>query len=141
MKVRQIREEDFVEIATFLKDQPWPYPAVKDVMPPHALVVEKDGSLILAVYMYTTESSVCFVDWIAYDNKRDGQELIAAFKEVFRTIESVALKLKPAIKILTLTTKSIKVAELLEVCGFRVKKGFIKATKICEDYSHENTSG
>lgn len=143
MQVREIRDEDFVEIATWLKDQPWPYPATEAVMPPHALVAENDGAIVLAVYMYTTESSVCFVDWIAYDATHDPIVLGQAFKLVFDTISKVALKLTPQIKVLTLTTKSQKVADQLEKCGFRVRKGFFKATKLCVegDQTHANTSG
>ena len=82
MTIRPITDSDYDALCGWWKDWGWT-PVEKDFLPDTGYVVENEGEMICAGYLYLTNSKVCWVDWIVSnkqikEGRKEGLSLLVS---------------------------------------------------------------
>lgn len=127
MRIREITEHDFIEIAHWFSGRKWPMPPIENVAPKWGLVAEGDhGELLACAYCYTTKSAIAFIDWTGTNPDLPDQETHAALKQVLEKLQKLCGEVKPKIRALALYTQSGPLAEKLGRLGFSKDEGYFR---------------
>jgi len=86
--VRDLTDEDMVEIVEWFKERKWRTPPASHALPGTAFVAERNGKLLSVVWLYVTNSGVGILDWVA-TNPEAGASGIVSLKKVLKYIETV----------------------------------------------------
>lgn len=86
--VRDLADEDMVEIVEWFKHRKWRVPPASHALPGTAYVAEQHGKLLSVVWLYLTNSGVGILDWVA-TNPESGPNGIISIKKVLKHIEGL----------------------------------------------------
>ena len=63
--VRQLTDEDMLEISEWFANRRWSQPPRRHMLPETGYVAEREGKLLSVAWLYITNSSIGIVDWVA----------------------------------------------------------------------------
>jgi hypothetical protein len=89
IKVRDLTDDDMLEVTSWYVDRRWAYPPNPDILPQTAYVAELDGKLLAVIWLYVTNSRLGILDWVATSPK-SGHRGIVAVKKIVDYIEELA---------------------------------------------------
>lgn len=130
MKIRPLVEADLPEVLSWLENQSWTLPPVDGSMPPHALLLEDEQGLVAAAWLYSTESSACFLEWITSNPTRSQEYRLEAKRALIRAVIEMGPRISPPIALYAVYTKDRTIVSLLKDLGFWIKPEFYQATFI-----------
>ena len=116
--VRQIRDEDMLEVSEWYRDRKWLTPPGKNRLPETGYVSELNGELLAVVWLYITNSAIGITDWICTNPKFRTKGIIS-IREIFKFIEETT---SGKIEVLMNFTSNEKLAKYLRK-NCRFKKG------------------
>lgn len=85
---REITEEDFIEISSWLSMRSWPMPNASKCLPKTGYVYLEDGKRMAAAYVYMTNSNVVIVSWVCTPPD-SGTKGLEGIKKLAAHIQSV----------------------------------------------------
>jgi len=91
MKIRKLTESDYETLASWWKAWKWP-PIEKDFLPDNGtsgFVVEKEGTMIVAGFIYITNSKAVLLEWIISNPKYREDDRGIAITFLIETIEKI----------------------------------------------------
>lgn len=86
--VRQIQDEDYLDISEWLKDRKWPIPPGKGVLPVTGYIAVDGKNKLAAGYLYVTNSSVGILDWLV-TNPKAGFKGSVALKRIDEHVKKI----------------------------------------------------
>lgn len=86
---RIIKEEDYQELLTWWKWHRFPAPAI-EMLPNSGVMISKKEINICAGYIYFTNSSICWVEFIVSNPNYRESDRKEAIKEVIQQLTSIA---------------------------------------------------
>lgn len=121
IKIRQLTDEDMVEVSSWFSDRKWKHGPAPKSLPPTAYVAEVGGKLLSVVWVYVTNSGLALADWIA-TNPRAGTKGIISVKHLFSRLDQILLA-SGNVSICISFTHNDKLAKYLEKrCGYKRDK-------------------
>lgn len=130
MNIRPIEDKDYPEVLSWFATQTWNLPPVDSAMPRHCLIAEDEQGVVAAGWLYATESSVGFLEWMATNPKRAIEYKNAALKAIIKKFVDMGSVVEPSIALFTVYTKNPELMGLLKDIGFWIKPQFYQATFI-----------
>lgn len=92
----------------------------RDIEPPHPTLLPEAGFIVsgvVAVFLYKTDSSVCFIEWLISNKACDRSQMLAGKKMV---IDAALLEAKKfGFKVVMVATKIKSVADTAISYGFK----------------------
>ncbi len=91
MNIRKLTEDDYKTLVKWWKAWKWP-PIEKDFLPENGtggFVVEKEGIMIVAGFVYITNSKVVLLEWIISNPKYREDDRDMAITYLINTIEKI----------------------------------------------------
>lgn len=134
MKIRQVEEKDYPEIADWFKKIKWPYPFVENVIPEIGLVAESEGTPLACAFLYTTGKPLAFIDWTA-TNPEVSQKLgMMALTEIIKHLQRACAQIEPKIRMLCHFVSNEKLAIYYEKeCKFRKHNNSIQMVWLSDE--------
>jgi hypothetical protein len=132
MHIRQIQEQDKERLMSWLVNQPWPLPPVKDGMSRYGFVVGDEEGDVVFGHVYLTETGYAFLDWLGLNPDRSFEDHRKAALTMFGRIEGMfgALNAEPRVSCLVFYTRIEWLADALKDNGYHTKRHFIQCTKL-----------
>jgi len=84
-KIEVYNESHYDLINSWLKDHKWDSLPL-DLIPKNGIVVHKDNKPLCTGFLYKTDSSFCFIEFIVYDPKEDINECSFAIDELLKAL-------------------------------------------------------
>jgi len=91
MNIRKLTESDYETLANWWKAWKWP-PVQKDFLPDNGtggFVIEKEGVMIVAGFVYITNSKAVLLEWIISNPEYREDDRDMAITCLIKTIESI----------------------------------------------------
>ncbi len=91
MNIRKLTESDYETLANWWKAWKWP-PVQKDFLPDNGtggFVIEKEGIMIVAGFVYITNSKAVLLEWIISNPEYREDDRDMAITCLIKTIESI----------------------------------------------------
>jgi hypothetical protein len=91
MKIRKLTESDYETLASWWKAWKWP-PIEKDFLPDNGtggFVVEKEGVMIVAGFVYITNSKAVLLEWVISNPEYREDDRDMAITYLISTIENI----------------------------------------------------
>jgi hypothetical protein len=89
--IREIRDEDFVEVSDWFAARKWQIPPSAKTLPETGYVAQKDDGTLLAVaWLYITNSDVGIVDWICSNPSAGMAQGLRSIVKLIDFIEAVS---------------------------------------------------
>lgn len=128
MNIREINEEDLIEIFSWFESRKWPLPPIKNSGPKTGVVAVQDGKLFGCLWFYMNGSSIVDVDWIATNPGVSTHEAMDSVSFLIEHIKQMSKLSDPTAKIrgLRLFTKNEKLASLFEARGFKKTPSYFR---------------
>lgn len=125
MQVRQITENDKIEIASWFELRAWPLPPVEGIMAEWGLVAESDGKLLACLWVYEIVEGVWEkFSWTATNPDVDEKIGMSALMLLISKLQESAASVGPSGRTLTHFTTSERFANRLKKAGFKLKRGY-----------------
>lgn len=134
-EVREVREDDLIEIAPWFRNIKWPSPAIEGSIPKSGFLCEYAGVPKAVAFLYLDGTSGASFSWSATDPESPIIETSKAMDMVIERIKEVASKskLNPPIRFIETYTQSKAFSDKLKKLGFRIETGYFKATYVIEE--------
>lgn len=87
--VRQLQDEDMVEVSEWFAKRNWNSPPQGQMLPSTGYVAVKEGKLLSVAWLYITNSAMGIVDWIA-TSPDAGFRGIASLENLINYIEDIS---------------------------------------------------
>lgn len=87
--VRQLTDEDLVEVSEWFASRKWTHPPVGATLPETGYVAEIGDKKLSVAWLYITNSAVGIIDWIA-TNPEAGYKGMASVRALIDHIEEVS---------------------------------------------------
>jgi len=116
--IRELTEDDFLEVSRWFSARKWSHAPAKDILPPLAYVAELDGVLLSVVWVYVTNCGLVLLDWFA-TNPESGSRGIISVKKLTKYVVGVMEESGTTTACISYTHND-KLAEYLDKkCGFK----------------------
>jgi hypothetical protein len=132
MNSRPFQESDLPEISEWFADLEWPLPPTEEILPKVGCVVESKGRLLACGWLYTTDSSLAFLSWLACNPNIEGPLGDAALQKLVEDVQKV-VETNTKIRTVMILTRSKDFAVKLKHLGFKRKTGMELCTWIVKE--------
>jgi len=94
LKVRELRESDWETLVSWWSSwEEWKTHPPKEILPLNGmggLIIESDGQPIIAGFLYLTNSSIAWLEWIISDKNYRNKNKKEALELLINSLESIA---------------------------------------------------